>query len=400
MNSTGEMISAGILPINQMRDYVEPATVIAIRIPIHLLDAAYGMKIVRNLDFMDDVDRPPTPHEVLCAYCMVKGYITNGTGRWDEFRACKDLLKDFTNGRILFVSQPPLTAVLNNDKSIDEVEFLKNRNKKWLNETEKTMLRNEKISDRIAFYKLKEIELELENKSLNSSSSIVNKVPLKPTLFKSKLSSTPIVERNRNNVDDIDEDDGGEMVFGDFESISDNFSKEQYEYESIGDLKSAQSIELIETATKIFIKQKNATIIDKDGFEYIIDDDDEDDDKKNSCSITTDKNSVADNNNNEDRKTREHKRLKHWGKKNKKLRDKNPYGEENGVISYTAYSTNRLRGSGLITTSNINSQVVADKIKRHDPRNAYGVPFVRAVLPHHQQQQQQEQCVQEAKELN
>jgi hypothetical protein len=38
--------------------------------------------------------------------------------------------------------------------------------------------------------------------------------------------------------------------------------------------------------------------------------------------------------------TREHKRLKQWGKKNKKLRNKNPYGEDDPV-SYVAYSTNR-----------------------------------------------------------
>ena len=38
---------------------------------------------------------------------------------------------------------------------------------------------------------------------------------------------------------------------------------------------------------------------------------------------------------------REHKRVKMWGKKNKKLRNKNPYGEENGAVAYVAYSTNR-----------------------------------------------------------
>ena len=53
----------------------------------------------------------------------MKGYITSGTGRWDEFRACKEVLVDFTDGRILCVATPPL-------KDFDVAT--------WLGETEKT----------------------------------------------------------------------------------------------------------------------------------------------------------------------------------------------------------------------------------------------------------------------
>lgn len=93
MRSTGEMLCAGILPINQMRDYADPANVIASRVPAHLLEAAYGINIRRVLDVKDNLERPPTGSELLCAYCQTKGYITNGTGRWDEFRACKEILR-------------------------------------------------------------------------------------------------------------------------------------------------------------------------------------------------------------------------------------------------------------------------------------------------------------------
>ena len=58
------------------------------------------MHIKKELDFTDNPNRPPTGSEVLCAYAAVKGYITSGTGRWDEFRSCKELLKDFATGRI------------------------------------------------------------------------------------------------------------------------------------------------------------------------------------------------------------------------------------------------------------------------------------------------------------
>jgi hypothetical protein len=75
---------------------------------------------------------------------------------------------------------------------------------------------------------------------------------------------------------------------------------------------------------------------------------------------------------------RDHKRLKHWGKKNKKLRDKNPYGDESGVVSYAAYSTNR---SGIFSGIDATQR---EKVKRQDPRQPYGNSFVRAALPHHQ----------------
>jgi hypothetical protein len=42
---------------------------------------------------------------------------------------------------------------------------------------------------------------------------------------------------------------------------------------------------------------------------------------------------------------REHKRLKHWGKKNRKLRDKTPYGDEHGTSSFIATIRNRVSNS-------------------------------------------------------
>ena len=64
-----------------------------------------------------------------------------------------------------------------------------------------------------------------------------------------------------------------------------------------------------------------------------------------------------------------------WGKKNKKLRNKNPYDEESGAVSYTAYSTNRNLGGPAGGK---------EKIKRHNPTQAYGTPYTRTTLPHYQ----------------
>ena len=210
------MICAGILPINQMRDYIGPAAIIASKVPQHLLEATYGMHITRNLDVKDNPDRPPNSHEMLNSYCALKGYITNGTGRWDEFRACKELLRDFNDGRLLYVAIPT-------SPSLDI------RTDVWLSETEKVMMRRERVADRISLQKL-----DMASKA---------------------------------------EKDTEQIVFGD-----NQFNEETGNEES---------------------------------------------------SVSQDVEGGR----------REHKRLKHWGKKNKKLRDKDPYGDS--VLSYAAYSTNR-----------------------------------------------------------
>lgn len=240
MRSTGEMLCAGVLPINQMRDYLDPANVMASRVPLHLLDAAYGMTIQRKLDIKDHPNRPPTGHEVLQALCMVKGYITHGTGNWDEFRACKEMLRDFNDGKILFVACPP--SMRSRDSGGEYTpEMLR-----WLQETEAVMLRKEKYADRIAMRKLKDI-----------------------------------AEEQEEEFDD------------DAEETADNGK-------------------------------------------------------------------------------REHKKLKRWGKKCRKLRNKTPYAEPGDTSAYVAYTTNRNLGTERTGK------------RRQDPRNAYGGEFKgRAVYPHH-----------------
>jgi hypothetical protein len=76
--------------------------------------------------------------------------------------------------------------------------------------------------------------------------------------------------------------------------------------------------------------------------------------------------------------SREHKRLKRWGKKNKKLRSKTPYADDTvgGTTNFAVYSTNRSvrAGDGGPVERNANG---GDKVKRQDPRNTYGVDFSR-----------------------
>ncbi len=251
---------------------------------MHLLEAAYGLKIKRELDFKDNPDRPPNAHELLCAYCAVKGYITSTTGRWDEFRACKDLLKDFNDGRILFVA-PPMAA--DGQVLTDE--------ERWLQETERTMMKSERVAERLAMQRIREADEAAALESKRAEDEL-------------KQASVP-------------QSDGSQMVFNDG----------NYE----------------------FIEDESALL---------------------GSAAANDGNSEEDGDDDANDTKREHKRLKHWGKKNRKLRDKNPYGEENGVASYVAYSTSRNQAA---------PGVKGPKVKRHDPRQAHGTPFLRTTLPHH-----------------
>lgn len=266
MRSTGEMLCAGILPINQMREYEEPIAAIAGRVSRPLLDATYGMRIRRELDLKDRPDRPPAPAEVLAAYCAVKGYITNGTGRWDEFRAAKDLIRDFNDGRLLHVFCPPP------DAGLPQVDAAR-----WTAETERTMLTEERVVDRLAKARLQELSEGAEQP----------------------------------------------MVFG---------------------------------------------AGPENGWDGSFEDGDESEDEESEAATGADAE--------QSEKKREHKRYKQWGKKNKKLRNKNPYGEDSGSITYVAYSTNRTRVGVVKPAEELER-------RRQDPRQAYGVPFTRSLLPHH-----------------
>jgi large subunit GTPase 1 len=225
------MLCSGILPINQMRDCIDPANIICARVPRHLIEATYGIKIDRELDILDNPHRPPTGTEMLAAYCKTKGYITSGTGRWDDFRACKEILRDFNDGKLLYVAKPPNLSI---SLSLEE----------WLLETESTVMKFEKIAERVQKMRLSQKEEVIAD-----------------------------VEALEVTMDAVD-------------------TEEDHTYEIISDEIEFGNLESSEATPST---QK-----------------------------------------------REHKRLKHWGKKNKKLRDKDPYGESHGTEAFIANIRNRV----------------------------------------------------------
>ncbi|QSZ37694.1 hypothetical protein DSL72_008793 [Monilinia vaccinii-corymbosi] len=109
-----ELVCNGILPIDQLREFVGPAGLVAHRIPQGFLEALYGMKIVtRPLE--EGGTGIPTAEEMLTAYARARGFRRTGQGQPDESRAARHILKDYVNGKLLFCQPPPL--------DIDPFEF-------------------------------------------------------------------------------------------------------------------------------------------------------------------------------------------------------------------------------------------------------------------------------------
>jgi large subunit GTPase 1 len=111
-----ELVCAGVLPIDQLREYTGPAALVAQRIPKHFLEAIYGMKIItRPLE--EGGTGTPTGEEMLRAHARARGFYTSGLGQPDESRAARGVLKDYVKGKLLYC-HPPLT-----DPPIDGKHF-------------------------------------------------------------------------------------------------------------------------------------------------------------------------------------------------------------------------------------------------------------------------------------
>ncbi|KAK3717831.1 hypothetical protein LTR37_005602 [Vermiconidia calcicola] len=101
-----ELVCAGVLPIDQLREYTGPAALVAQRIPQGFLEAIYGMRIqLRPVE--EGGTGEATGEEVLRAYARARGFWTQGLGQPDESRAARTVLKDYVKGKLLFVHPPP-----------------------------------------------------------------------------------------------------------------------------------------------------------------------------------------------------------------------------------------------------------------------------------------------------
>ena len=97
-----EMVINGVLPIDQMKDYVGPVRLIVDRIPRSFLEEIYG------LAFDPDAKKNITADDLLNAFGFMRGYMTQ-RGLPDTSRASRVICKDYINGKILYCEPPPGT---------------------------------------------------------------------------------------------------------------------------------------------------------------------------------------------------------------------------------------------------------------------------------------------------
>lgn len=101
-----ELVCNGVLPIDQLREYTGPATLVAQRIPLAFLESVYGMKVqMRPIE--EGGTGEPTGEEILRGYARARGFFTQGLGQPDESRAARYILKDYVKGKLLFCHPPP-----------------------------------------------------------------------------------------------------------------------------------------------------------------------------------------------------------------------------------------------------------------------------------------------------
>ncbi|KAJ5628679.1 Large subunit GTPase 1 [Penicillium lividum] len=118
-STKADLVVNGVLPIDQQREFTGPAGIVAHRVPKHFLENIYGVKILTR-PIEEGGTGIPTASEVLRAYARARGFSTQGMGQPDESRAARYVLKDYVNGKILYVHPPPVPE---GEEPIDPNEF-------------------------------------------------------------------------------------------------------------------------------------------------------------------------------------------------------------------------------------------------------------------------------------
>ncbi len=109
--TTADMVCAGVLPINQLRDHMAPVDLVCRRVPGPLLRSYYGLKGGGTTD--KEVKKAvgqavvQSAREFLGDLCEARSYWTQGSGVADVNRAARMVLKEYVEGRLVYCHPPP-----------------------------------------------------------------------------------------------------------------------------------------------------------------------------------------------------------------------------------------------------------------------------------------------------
>ncbi|KAK1440952.1 hypothetical protein QVD17_06787 [Tagetes erecta] len=104
-SSRYEMIASGVLPIHRMTEHREAVQVVADRVPRHIIEHVYNIKLPKPKPYEPE-NRPPLASELLRSYCASRGYVAS-SGLPDETKAARQILKDYIDGKLPHYEMPP-----------------------------------------------------------------------------------------------------------------------------------------------------------------------------------------------------------------------------------------------------------------------------------------------------
>ena len=114
VSSTADLIAAGVFPIAQMRDHWPVVSLICKRVPREVLNAHYGIQIpepseheLKEKGLWGKPLPPPTAEELLGTYCIARSIIAPSSGVPDYQRASRVVVKDYSEGKLLYCHSPP-----------------------------------------------------------------------------------------------------------------------------------------------------------------------------------------------------------------------------------------------------------------------------------------------------
>ena len=154
VSSTADLIAAGVFPIAQMRDHWPVVSLICKRVPREVLNAHYGIHIpepseheLREKGLYGKPLPPPTAEELLGTYCIARSIIAPSSGVPDYQRASRVVVKDYSEGKLLYCHAPP---------SLDGVIFIEDE--EYQRETLSTAISNTNNAKKLEKLQLLEAE--------------------------------------------------------------------------------------------------------------------------------------------------------------------------------------------------------------------------------------------------
>ncbi len=103
-SSRSELVLNGILPIDQLRDFIGPSSQLCSYVPKTILEAIYGIKLIQK--GVEEQGEFVDYSTLLSTYAYNRGFRTQNFGNPDESRAARIILKDFVSGKTLFCYPP------------------------------------------------------------------------------------------------------------------------------------------------------------------------------------------------------------------------------------------------------------------------------------------------------